>query len=208
SAETGVAGRPDGRTISGADNAAAIGAGAPPGDSAAAGPGTAEHAGPGVRSGFDPAEGTRAAEDDASTSDTGTSRELDDAAAVSESPRGPAAEGESSGRSEVSGELPATPTVIRLLENQLPGVAVRSIALDLPADRPLDPAEAVVRALVPRHPLLSARLDSSDRSPTLWIPPRDQRGDRQYWWLGPESGENTVATDDVVQAAADALDPA
>ncbi|WP_039827571.1 condensation domain-containing protein, partial [Nocardia testacea] len=34
------------------------------------------------------------------------------------------------------------------------------------------------------------------------------RGERQYWWLGPESGENTVATDDVVQAAADALDPA
>ncbi|WP_280415630.1 AMP-binding protein [Nocardia carnea] len=205
---TGSAGRPDGRTISGADNAAAIGAGARPGDSAAVDPGAAEHAGPGVRSGFDAAEGTRAGEDDASTSDAGTSRKLDDAAAVSESPRGPAAEGESSGGSEVSGELPATPTVIRLLENPLPGVEVRSIVLDLPADRPLDHTEAVVRALVTRHPLLSARLDSSDRSPTLWIPPRDQRGDRQYWWLGPESGENTVATDDVVQAAADALDPA
>ncbi|MFD4405966.1 AMP-binding protein [Nocardia sp. NPDC058499] len=173
-----------------------------------AAPGAAEHAGPGVRSGFDAVEGTRAGEDDASTIDAGTSRKLDDAAAVSESPRGPAAEGESSGGSEVSGELPATPTVIRLLENPLPGVEVRSIVLDLPADRPLDDTEAVVRALVTRHPLLSARLDSSDRSPTLWIPPREQRGDRQYWWLDPGSGENTVATDDVVQAAADALDPA
>nr|WP_280398549.1 AMP-binding protein [Nocardia carnea] len=112
------------------------------------------------------------------------------------------------GAAEVSGELPATPTAIRLLEYPLPGVEVRSIVLDLPADQPLEHTEEVVRALVVRHPLLSARLDSSDRTPTLWIPPRDQRGDRQYWWLGPETGENAVATDDVVQAAADALDPA
>lgn len=208
SAETGVAGRPDARTSSGADNATALGAGARPEGSAAVEPGAAEHADAGVPSGFDAGEGVRAGEGATPTIDAGASQKLGDAAAVSESPRSPAAEGESSGGSEVSGELPATPTVIRLLENSLPGVEVRSIVLDLPADRPLDHTEAVVRALVTRHPLLSARLDSSDRSPTLWIPPRDQRGDRQYWWLGPESGENTVATDDVVQAAADALDPA
>ncbi|MFI5715544.1 AMP-binding protein, partial [Nocardia sp. NPDC051750] len=123
------------------------------------------------------------------------------------SPRG-AGGTEISGGAEVSGELPATPTAIRLLDNPLPGVEVRSIVLDLPADQPLDRTEAVVRALVGRHPMLSARLDSSDQTPALWIPPREQRGDRQYWWLGPETGENTVATDDVVQAAADALDPA
>ncbi|MGI5221478.1 AMP-binding protein [Nocardia sp. CA-290969] len=112
------------------------------------------------------------------------------------------------GAAEVSGELPATPTAIRLLGNPLPGIEVRSIVLDLPADQPLEHTEEVVRSLVVRHPLLSARLDSSDRTPTLWIPPREQRGDRQYWWLGPETGEHAVATDDVVQAAADALDPA
>ncbi|MEU1985444.1 AMP-binding protein [Nocardia sp. NPDC019395] len=131
-------------------------------------------------------------------------------AVSSEDPAPPqaAADSETSSGAEVSGELPATPTAIRLLGNPLPGVEVRSVVLDLPADQPLDRTEAVVRALVGRHPMLSARLDSSDQNPTLWIPPRDQRGSRQYWWLGPETGENTVATDDVVQAAADALDPA
>ncbi|MGA6207273.1 AMP-binding protein [Nocardia testacea] len=109
---------------------------------------------------------------------------------------------------ETSGELPATPTVARLLDNPVPGVEVRSVVLDLPADQPLSRTEIAVRSLMARHPMLSARLDAGERPPALWIPPREQRGERQYWWLGPESGENTVATDDVVQAAADALDPA
>ncbi|WUI31185.1 AMP-binding protein [Nocardia sp. NBC_00416] len=111
------------------------------------------------------------------------------------------------GAPETTGELPATPTAARLLDNPVPGVEVRSVVLDLPADRPLSRTEAAVRSVMARHPMLSARLESGDGTPTLWIPPREQRGERQYWWLGPESGENTVATDDVVQAAADALDP-
>ena len=207
-AETGVAGRPDTRTNRGADTATVTGAGPRSGDRAAVDTGAADLVG--VRSGFGAADGTRPGEGDPSAFDAGTSPAAGAAAvaSVSESQHGPAAEDESSGGSQVSGELPATPTAIRLLDNPLPGVEVRSIVLDLPAGRPLDHTEAVVRALVTRHPLLSARLDSSDRSPTLWIPPRDQRGDRQYWWLDRESGENTVATDDVVQAAADALDPA
>ncbi|WP_063000445.1 AMP-binding protein [Nocardia jinanensis] len=109
---------------------------------------------------------------------------------------------------EAAGEIPATPTAARLLDNPVPGVEIRSVVLDLPADQPLSRTEAAVRSLVARHPMLSARLDPGDRPLILRIPPRDQRGERQYWWLGPESGENTVATDDVVQAAADALDPA
>ncbi|MFI1462652.1 AMP-binding protein [Nocardia carnea] len=204
SVESGVVDRPDTEAVSGADPATAIGADTRPEDSAVVDTGAAEFAGAGVRSGSGVVDGER----DTAANDTDTSRNPGDTAAVSEPQRGPAAEGESSGGSEVYGELPATPTVIRLLDNPLPGVEVRSIVLDLPAGRPLDHTEAVVRALVTRHPLLSARLDTGDRSPTLWVPPRDQRGDRQHWWLDPESGENTVATDDVVQAAADALDPA
>ncbi|WP_449878736.1 AMP-binding protein [Nocardia fusca] len=109
---------------------------------------------------------------------------------------------------ETTGELPATPTAARLLDSPVPGVEVRSVVLELPADRPLSRTETAVRSLMARHPMLSARLGTGDRPPVLWIPPREQRGERQYWWLGPESGENTLATDDVVQAAADALDPA
>ncbi|MET8799252.1 AMP-binding protein [Nocardia sp. NPDC004568] len=109
---------------------------------------------------------------------------------------------------EATGELPVTPTAARLLDNPVPGVEVRSVVLDLPADQPLSRTEIAVRSLMARHPMLSARLDTGERPPVLRIPPREQRGERQYWWLGPESGENTVATDDVVQAAADALDPA
>ncbi|MEU4313181.1 AMP-binding protein [Nocardia sp. NPDC024068] len=108
---------------------------------------------------------------------------------------------------EFTGELPATATAVRLLDNPAPGVEIRSIVLDVPADRTPESVEAMVRALVLRHPMLWARLEAGEQGTTLWIPPRGQRGERQYWWLGPESGENTVATDDVVQAAADALDP-
>ncbi|WP_063061557.1 AMP-binding protein [Nocardia sienata] len=109
---------------------------------------------------------------------------------------------------EISGELPATPTAARLLDNPVPGVEVRSVVLDLPSDQPLSRTETAVRSLMARHPMLSARLHTGDRPPALSIPPREQRGEHQYWWLGPESNENTIATDDVVQAAADALDPA
>ncbi|NKY56966.1 AMP-binding protein [Nocardia flavorosea] len=207
-AGAGSAGRPGTGTGGGADTATAAGVATRPGDSAVVDTGASELAGADMRSGAGVVDGARDAERDTAATDTGTTRKPGQAAAVSEPQRVPAGEGESSGGSEVYGELPATPTVIRLLDNPLPGVEVRSIVLDLPADRPLDHTEAVVRALVTRHPLLSARLDTSDRSPTLWIPPRDQRGDRQHWWLDSGSGENTVATDDVVQAAADALDPA
>ncbi|NUP29553.1 MAG: AMP-binding protein, partial [Nocardia sp.] len=110
--------------------------------------------------------------------------------------------------SEATGELPPTPTAARLLDNPVPGVEIRSIVLELPGDRPLSRTEAAVRSLMARHPMLSARFDPAARPAVLRIPPLERRGEQQYWWLGPESGENTVATDDVVQAAADALDPA
>lgn len=120
---------------------------------------------------------------------------------------GTAAESFTGTAAEAVGDLPVTPTAARLLDNPIPGVEIRSIVLELPADRPLSRTEAAVRSLMARHPMLSARFDVGDRPAGLWVPPREQRGERQYWWLGPESGENTVATDDVVQAAADALDP-
>ncbi|WP_280434985.1 AMP-binding protein, partial [Nocardia carnea] len=210
-AETEVVGRADTRSVGSAATAPEIGAGTRPGDGVSgADPGVPEIegiGGAGARSGGGTVHGAQPGEGDTPAVGAEISPDARDTA-VPEPQRAPVAEGESSVGSEVSGELPPTPTVIRLLDNPLPGVEVRSIVLDLPADRPLDHTEAVVRALVTRHPMLSARLDSSDRSPTLWIPPREQRGDRQYWWLDAESGENTVATDDVVQAAADALDPA
>ncbi|WP_280458499.1 AMP-binding protein [Nocardia carnea] len=199
----GAAGRRNTGPAGGTDTAAAGGADIPPEAGTGAEFEAAETGGvggAGARSG---------GADSANRIAAGTSNTPGAATAtVPEPQRGPEDEGEHSGGLHVSGELPVTPTALRLLGNPLPGVEVRSIVLDLPAGRSLDHTEAVVRALVTRHPMLSARLDSNDRTPALWIPPRDQRGDRPYWWLDPESGENTVATDDVVQAAADALDPA
>ncbi|MGW0179002.1 AMP-binding protein, partial [Nocardia sp. NPDC003345] len=136
----------------------------------------------------------------------GTAGPLPDAA-----PTGPAGTAEpetaTSPDPEFTGSLPATATALRLLDNPVPGVEIRSIVLDVPPGRTPERVEEMVRTLVLRHPMLWARLETGDQGTTLWIPPRDRRGERQYWWLGPESGENTVATDDVVQAAADALDP-
>ncbi|WP_459549251.1 AMP-binding protein [Nocardia sp. X0981] len=113
-----------------------------------------------------------------------------------------------SGEQEIAGEFPPTPTVVRVLDGPVPGIEVRSVVLDLPTGQPLSRIEAAVRAVAARHPMLWVRLETGESTPKLWLPPRERRGDHQYWWLGPDPGENAVAIDDVVQAAADALDPA
>lgn len=159
-------------------------------------------------------EAAAAADDSSGSGDLGSGRRAADATASVGSTLTGAAEGDVgpaaavSGELEITGEFPPTPTVVRVLDGPAPGIEVRSVILDLPAGQPLSRTEAAVRAVAARHPMLWTRLGIGEGAPKLWLPPRDRRGDHQYWWLGPEPGANAVATDDVVQAAADALDPA
>ncbi|ONM50457.1 non-ribosomal peptide synthetase [Nocardia donostiensis] len=106
-----------------------------------------------------------------------------------------------------SGELPATPTAVRLLGNSVPGVEVRAIVLGVPRECPAEDVETAVCAVLQQHPMLWVRLDPDPTEPVLRIPPAGQRHDQQFRWLDPDSGETTLPIDDVVQAAAAALDP-
>ncbi|WP_280234118.1 non-ribosomal peptide synthetase, partial [Nocardia cyriacigeorgica] len=106
-----------------------------------------------------------------------------------------------------AGELPATPTAIRLLEHTGTGVEPRAIVLDVPSSCPAEAVETAVGAVLDQHPMLWVRLDRSGAAPRLRIPAAADRVDRQFSWLDPELGETTLPIDDVVGAAIDALDP-
>ncbi|TLF82503.1 amino acid adenylation domain-containing protein [Nocardia cyriacigeorgica] len=106
-----------------------------------------------------------------------------------------------------AGELPATPTAMRLLEHGGSWVEPRAIVLEVPASCPAEAVETAVGAVLDQHPMLWARLDTSGAAPMLRIPVAADRVDRQFSWLDPELGETTLPIDDVVGAAVDALDP-
>ncbi|NEW50308.1 amino acid adenylation domain-containing protein [Nocardia cyriacigeorgica] len=106
-----------------------------------------------------------------------------------------------------AGELPATPTAIRLLEHTGTGVEPRAIVLDVPSNCPAEDVETAVGAVLDQHPMLWVRLDRAGAAPRLRIPAVADRVDRQFSWLDPERGETTLPIDDVVGAAIDALDP-
>ncbi|WP_425298896.1 amino acid adenylation domain-containing protein [Nocardia cyriacigeorgica] len=106
-----------------------------------------------------------------------------------------------------AGELPATPTAMRLLEHGGSGVEPRAIVLEVPASCPAEAVETAVGAVLDQHPMLWARLDTRGAVPVLRIPVAADRGERQFSWLDPELGETTLPIDDVVGAAVDALDP-
>ncbi|PPJ04991.1 non-ribosomal peptide synthetase [Nocardia cyriacigeorgica] len=104
-----------------------------------------------------------------------------------------------------AGELPATPTAMRLLEHGGSGVEPRAIVLEVPASCPAEAVETAVGAVLDQHPMLWARLDTRGAVPVLRIPVAADRGERQFSWLDPELGETTLPIDDVVGAAVDAL---
>nr|WP_225732372.1 non-ribosomal peptide synthetase [Nocardia sp. JCM 34519.1] len=108
------------------------------------------------------------------------------------------------GLPDEAGELPLTPTIARLLDAGH-RVEVRAIALDVPDNCPADAVSAMVDSLLEQHPLLWVRLEDDA---LLRIPPLAERDGEHFGRLDPERGETALPIDDVVLAAADALDPA
>ncbi|RJO72004.1 amino acid adenylation domain-containing protein [Nocardia panacis] len=108
------------------------------------------------------------------------------------------------GAADESGELPLTATAARLVaEGQW--VEVRALTLDVPPNCPADAVSATVDAVLDQHPLLWARLTGT--APALRIPPLAERDGEHFGRLDPERGETALPLDDVVLAAAAALDP-
>ncbi|WP_405167324.1 amino acid adenylation domain-containing protein [Nocardia sp. NBC_01499] len=108
------------------------------------------------------------------------------------------------GPGDESGDLPLTPHAARLLET---GVEVRAIALDVPESCAVEAVHTAVGKVLDQHPMLWVRLDREGDSPVLRIPPADERTGEAFRRLDAQHGETTLPIDDVVQAAAAALDP-
>ncbi|MFI9406362.1 amino acid adenylation domain-containing protein [Nocardia sp. NPDC052316] len=108
------------------------------------------------------------------------------------------------GPGDESGDLPLTPHAARLLDT---GVEVRAIALDVPESCAVEAVHTAVGKVLEQHPMLWVRLDRSGDTPVLRIPPADERTGEAFRRLDAQHGETTLPIDDVVQAAAAALDP-
>ncbi|WP_407670482.1 non-ribosomal peptide synthase/polyketide synthase [Nocardia suismassiliense] len=108
------------------------------------------------------------------------------------------------GPGDESGDLPLTPHAARLLDT---GVEVRAIALDVPESCAVEAVHTAVGKVLDQHPMLWVRLDRSGDTPVLRIPPADERTGEAFRRLDAQHGETTLPIDDVVQAAAAALDP-
>ncbi|AVL26440.1 hypothetical protein NBRGN_112_01580 [Nocardia brasiliensis NBRC 14402] len=108
------------------------------------------------------------------------------------------------GPGDESGDLPLTPHAARLLDA---GVEVRAIALDVPDSCAVEAVHAAVGKVLDQHPMLWVRLDRAGEAPVLRIPPVDERTGEAFRRLDPQHGETSLPIDDVVQAAAAALDP-
>ncbi|MFI6997607.1 amino acid adenylation domain-containing protein [Nocardia sp. NPDC050175] len=108
------------------------------------------------------------------------------------------------GPGDESGDLPLTPHAARLLET---GVEVRAIALDVPESCAVEAVHTAVGKVLDQHPMLWVRLDREGDTPVLRIPPADERTGEAFRRLDAQHGETTLPIDDVVQAAAAALDP-
>ncbi|MEU7765421.1 amino acid adenylation domain-containing protein [Nocardia sp. NPDC049190] len=106
---------------------------------------------------------------------------------------------------EESDELPLTPHAARLLDT---GIEVRAIAMDVPETCSVEMVRAAVAAVLEQHPMLWARLEYAvDGKPMLRIPAVAERTGEALRRLDPQRGETSLPIDDVVQAAAAALDP-
>ncbi len=105
-----------------------------------------------------------------------------------------------------TGELPLTPAAARLLAARPDGVEVRAVVLDLPTGHP--PVREAIDTVLDRNPMLWARLRpaADGRPPAFVLPEAPSPTDQPYFRLLDTSAD-TVPLDDVVAAAAAALDP-
>ncbi|MGQ4618174.1 amino acid adenylation domain-containing protein, partial [Nocardia sp. R7R-8] len=109
------------------------------------------------------------------------------------------------GPGDEAGELPLTPDAARMLDD---GIEVRAIALDVPETCSVATVHAAVVAVLDQHPMLWVRVAySDDGTPVLRIPAPAERTGEAFRRLDPQCGETSLPIDDVVQAAAAALDP-
>ncbi|MFC4124654.1 amino acid adenylation domain-containing protein [Nocardia rhizosphaerae] len=118
------------------------------------------------------------------------------------------------GRAEVTTEagtqpaaLPLTATAAQLIEAGERAVEPRAVLLDVPADCPDDAVGEVAAAVMNQHPMLWAVLDRTGATPALRIPSHRERTGDAFRRLDATDGESTLPIDDVVAAAAAALDP-
>ncbi|MFR9752328.1 amino acid adenylation domain-containing protein, partial [Nocardia sp. 004] len=104
-----------------------------------------------------------------------------------------------------AGELPLTPDAARML---VEGTEVRAIALDIPETCSTETVRSAVAAVLEQHSMLWVRVESDDDgAPILRIPAAPERTGEAFRRLDPQHGETTLPIDDVVRAAAAALDP-
>nr|WP_267468446.1 non-ribosomal peptide synthetase [Nocardia farcinica] len=105
-----------------------------------------------------------------------------------------------------TGELPLTPAAARLLAARPDGVEVRAVVLDVPTGHP--PVREAIDTVLDRNPMLWARLRpaADGRPPAFALPEAPSPTDQPYFRLLDTSAD-TVPLDDVVAAAAAALDP-
>ncbi|WP_097246838.1 amino acid adenylation domain-containing protein [Nocardia amikacinitolerans] len=109
---------------------------------------------------------------------------------------------------EQTGELPLTPEAARLLAARPDGIEVRAIVLDVPADRPVPMVRAAIDAVLQQNPMLWVRLrPAADGVPAAFDLPAAPTPDDQPFYLLEDTAAAAVPLDDVVQAAAAALDP-
>ncbi|WP_454198456.1 non-ribosomal peptide synthase/polyketide synthase [Nocardia sp. Marseille-Q1738] len=109
------------------------------------------------------------------------------------------------GPGDEAGELPLTAETARMLDE---GIEVRAIALDVPETCSAETVRGAVAALLDQHPMLWVRVEYDDDGVAmLRIPPVAERTGEAFRRLDPLRGETSLPIDDVVQAAAAALDP-
>ncbi|WP_410874020.1 amino acid adenylation domain-containing protein [Nocardia sp. A7] len=106
-----------------------------------------------------------------------------------------------------SDSLPLTATAAQLIEVGEAAVEPRAVLLEVPAECPDESVAAVAAAVMNQHPMLWALLDRTGDTPVLRIPPPDERIGGAFRRLDTEDGESSLPIDDIVAAAAAALDP-
>ncbi|MFD4354980.1 amino acid adenylation domain-containing protein [Nocardia sp. NPDC058518] len=106
-----------------------------------------------------------------------------------------------------SASLPLTATAAALTEAGETAVEPRAVVLEVPADCPDAAVAAAASAVMNQHPMLWALLDRTGDTPVLRIPPADERTGDAFRRLDSEDGESSLPVDDIVAAAAAALDP-
>ncbi|MGY0503163.1 amino acid adenylation domain-containing protein [Nocardia sp. FBN12] len=106
-----------------------------------------------------------------------------------------------------SASLPLTATAAQLIEAGETAVEPRAVLLEVPADCPDQAVAAAATAVMNQHPMLWALLDRTGDTPVLRIPPPEERIGGAFRRLDTEDGESSLPVDDIVAAAAAALDP-